>query len=91
MNVEAGWQQDICGAAGLFSFDETRWMDGDDGQEDELDDVHKGILDAPTDSEGAGEINESNKGDVELEKQDEMAGVPQPPSDPDEKKEFPGF
>jgi hypothetical protein len=31
-----------------------QWLDGDDEQEDELDDVSKGILDAPTDDEGPG-------------------------------------
>ena len=46
-------------------------LDGTDEQEDELDDVAKGKLDAPTDDEGPGEIFESNKGDVALETEDE--------------------
>ncbi len=36
-------------------------LDGTDGQEDELDDVHKGILDAPTDNEGPGSVDELNR------------------------------
>ena len=68
MNVDAGLSVVMyAGFGGKF------WVDGTDGQEDELDDVHKGILDAPTDDEGAGEICESNKGDVALETADEDA------------------
>ena len=85
MNVEAGvWIEG--------GFVPAYWLDDEDEQEDELDDVHKGILDAPTDDEGAGEVAESNKGDEALEKSDEDAGVVQTPPDPaEEKKEFPGF
>ena len=58
---------------GLHSGDVSSmfWLDGTDEQEDELDDVAKGKLDAPTDDEGPGEIFESNKGDVALETEDE--------------------
>jgi hypothetical protein len=94
MNVDAGFFEGAWGVEGMLAnLSERYWMDGDDEQEDELDDVHKGILDAPTDDEGPGEVDESNKGDAALEKQDEMGGVPMPPPpDPEEeKKEFPGF
>ena len=47
------------------------WFDGTDGQEDELDDVHKGILDAPTDDEGPGSIDENNSSGVADESADE--------------------
>lgn len=66
------------------------WLDGTDGQEAELDDVKSGVLDAPTDDEGPGEIIESNKGEVALEGEDEKAAVPGPDSS-DELKDFPGF
>jgi hypothetical protein len=47
------------------------WCDGLDGQEDELEDVHDGILDPPTDDEGPGSIMEPNDDAVALEKEDE--------------------
>ena len=72
MNVPAG--EGFCGDGMLAKLSAMYWMDGEDEQEDELDDVKKGILDAPTDDEGPGEIFESNKGDVELEKEDEAGG-----------------
>jgi hypothetical protein len=93
MNVEAGVFGSVRGVEVILEdFPEKYWMDDEDEQEDELDDVHKGILDAPTDDEGPGEIDESNKGDAALEKQDEMGGISTPPPDPEEEnKEFPGF
>ena len=36
-------------------------FDGTDGQEDELQDVHDGILDAPTDDEGPGSVDDVNR------------------------------
>ena len=60
------------------------WADGLGGQEDELEDVDDGELDAPTDDEGPGEIWESNKGHVALQKADE-AGLPSPLIDAAEK------
>ena len=48
------------------------WLDGLDGQEDELDDVHKGELDPPTDDEGAGSVViRPNQGAIAQEKADE--------------------
>jgi hypothetical protein len=73
MELQAGVKRKFAWVAGDVCFGGTLWLDGTDGQEDELDDVHKGILDAPTDDEGAGEICESNKGDVSLETADEDA------------------
>jgi len=52
-------------AAGIW------WADAEDEQEDELDDVHKDILDAPTDDEGPGSVDEANDSAVALEKADE--------------------
>ena len=47
------------------------WLDGFDGQEDELEDVQKGKLDPPTDDEGPGSVDEANDSAVALEKADE--------------------
>ena len=47
------------------------YLDGLDGQEDELEDVQKGELDPPTDDEGAGSIFEKNDFDRSLETDDE--------------------
>jgi len=94
MNIEAGLAKGLRNMDGMLAgLSEKYWMDDEDEQEDELDDVKKGILDAPTDDEGPGETDESNKGDAALEKQDEMdnAGLPPPPDPEEEKKEFPGF
>ena len=94
MNMEPGLPESLRYVEFGYA-DESRkfWLDDEDEQEDELYDVKKGILDAPTDDEGPGETDESNKGDAALEKQDEMdnAGLPPPPDPEEEKKEFPGF
>jgi len=48
------------------------WLDGLDGQEDELEDVHKGELDPPTDDEVPGDVViRPNKAQIALEKADE--------------------
>jgi len=48
------------------------WLDGFDGQEDELEDVQKGKLDPPTDDEGPGEVViRPNQGAIAQEKADE--------------------
>jgi hypothetical protein len=48
------------------------WLDGLGGQEDELDDVHKGKLDPPTDDEGHGEVFiKPNQAAIAQEKADE--------------------
>jgi len=47
-------------------------LDGLDGQEDELEDVHKGKLDPPTDDEGSGEVViRPNRDAIAQEKADE--------------------
>jgi hypothetical protein len=59
----------------VFWLDGT-WSGGTDEQEDELDEVARGKLDAPTDNEAPGEICESNKMDLSLEEECEKdAGV----------------
>ena len=74
MNLQAQLVEDVCSVDGILTdLNETLWMDGFDGQEDELEDVAKGKLKSPTDDKGAGEIFESNKGDVALQKADEDA------------------
>ncbi len=47
------------------------YLDGLDGQEDELEDVQKGDLDPPTNDEGSGSIFEKNESDRSLESEDE--------------------
>ena len=48
------------------------WLDGRDGQEDELDDVHKGEFDPRTDTEGPGEVLiRPNQSEIAMEKADE--------------------
>jgi hypothetical protein len=47
------------------------WADGLDGQEDELEDVQKGKLDPPTNDEGRGSIDESNRSGTGIESEDE--------------------
>jgi hypothetical protein len=47
------------------------WVDGLDGQEDELEDGHKGVLERPADEAGVGGLDEANDGDAELKKRDE--------------------
>ena len=74
MQMETGPAVSFYAMQNLEGFSGKFWLDGTDEQEDELDDVHKGILDAPTDDEGPGEICESNKGDVALETEDEAGG-----------------
>jgi hypothetical protein len=64
----AGGSSHRCGFEGA---DFIVWADGLDGQEDELEDVHKGILDPPTDDEGAGSILEKNDAGRTLESEDE--------------------
>jgi hypothetical protein len=51
------------------------WADGLDGQEDELEDVEKGKLDPPTDDEGHGSLDESNRGGIGIESDDEDDGL----------------
>jgi hypothetical protein len=50
MNTQQG------GADGFSGLMARMWLDGFDGQEDELEDVHKGKLDPPTDDEVPGEV-----------------------------------
>jgi hypothetical protein len=48
------------------------WLDGLDGQEDELEDVKKGKLDPPTNDEGEGEVFiKPDQDAVALKKEDE--------------------
>jgi hypothetical protein len=47
------------------------YADGFNGQEDELEDVHKGKLDPPTDDEGPGSLDEANDTGRTLESEDE--------------------
>ena len=51
------------------------WVDGFDGQEDELEDVKKGKLDAPTDDEPEKEIVETNKVDPGSKSEDDLASA----------------
>lgn len=67
------------------------WLDGFDGQEDELDDVRRGKLEPSTDDEPEAEVFEPNKGNLELEREDEEAGVPSQADVAEELKDFPGF
>jgi len=57
---------------GLDGMRAGMWLDGLDGQEDELEDVHKGELDPPTDDEVPGDVViRPNKAQIALEKADE--------------------
>jgi len=63
-------QQDFTDALGGMRA--RMWLDGFDGQEDELDDVQKGKLDPPTDDEGPGSIViRPNRDAIAQEKADE--------------------
>ena len=57
---------------GLSGMRAGMWLDGLDGQEDELDDAHKGELDPPTDDEGPGSVViRPNQAAIAQEKADE--------------------
>jgi hypothetical protein len=74
MNMQSGLCNGICEIARVLpESDENLWLDGDDGQEDELDDVAKGKLQpsTPKGDEVPGDVVIRPNRDVALIEEDE--------------------